>query len=290
MSYASVVYSWGCGSKGQLGLGESVQTSISSPKCIESIRNRNIVRICAGDGFSVFVSKNGLVMTCGDKESGCLGRSDTISCFTPKLVDALLSADVACVSCGPNHVSVVTGDGKAFSWGSNIDGRLGIDQQDINVDIPTTVRFPDGVIIKNVFCGYDSTAFIDDNGSVYMCGNNDYNKLGLNEKIQFKTIKVEKRSIPTKLKWLRNRVHSVSLGKSHTAFLIEGGKIITSGCNSDAQLGLGHVRPSHKPHFVRLLSEQSIIVSKNSENNCKNMFIDIQCVINRECKRALVLQ
>ncbi|CAG2104632.1 unnamed protein product [Medioppia subpectinata] len=275
LSYNSVVYSWGTGSKGQLGLGESVLNS-AEPTRIHSISNRNIVRICASDGFSLFVSKNGLVMTCGDHESGCLGRIDTIPCFTPKLVDTLLSADVSCIGCGPNHVSVVTGDGKAYSWGSNIDGRLGIDSHMTSVELPTSVVFPDEVIIKNVFCGHDCTAFIDDNGFVWICGNNYSNKLGLNEKLQFRTIKVNTKWIPTKLKWIKHRVLSVSLGVNHSAFVIEDGKLITCGVNCDGQLGLGHVRSKSKLNFVKQMSEQKIIrvqtgLTFTVASNCENV-------------------
>ncbi|XP_054159711.1 serine/threonine-protein kinase Nek8-like [Oppia nitens] len=274
LTYNSVVYSWGNGSKGQLGLGESIRFS-SKPECIESLRNRNIVRICAGDGFSVFISKNGLVMTCGDNQNRCLGRNETVPSFTPKLVDTLLSADVSTVSCGTNHVSIVTGDGKAYSWGYNIDGRLGVNLHNNFVDIPTGVVFYEDVCIKNVFCGPDATAFIDDKGFVWMSGNNSYNKLGFNEKHYFKTIKVSQMWSPFKLKWIKQRVLSVSLSLTNSALVVEDGQVITCGLNSDAQLGLGHVRPSHKASVVNQLSQQTIIrvqtgsafmVASNAEN------------------------
>ena len=231
------------------------------PKCIEALRNRSIVHICCGQGFSVFVSKNGLVMTCGDYRTGCLGRADTTSCFTPKLVDALLSSDISCVSCGTNHVSVVTGDGKVFSWGHNTYGKLGVGSNQAIAEVPTNVPFPEGVIIKNVFCGHDCTAFVDNNGSVWVCGNNDFNKLGLNYKTNFRTIKLSHKAVPTKLRWIKHRVYSISLGRTHSAFVIEDGKVITSGNNREAQLGLGHGRPSFRPRLVQKLAEQSIIVS-----------------------------
>lgn len=246
---------------GQLGLGEEVN-SIEKPTCVESIRNRNIVSVCAGEGFSVFVSKNGLVMTCGDNSNGCLGRCDPRPCFIPKLVDTLLSIDVASIDCSAHHVAAVTGDGKAYAWGCNIDGRLGTGQKDILVDTPTPVMMDEDVIIKSVFCGPDATAFIDDNGCVWMCGNNDNNKLGLNEKLKFRMNKIAYKEVPTKLKWIKQRVHSVSLGKNHSAILIDGGKVITMGSNTDGQLGLGHVRHVYKPQLVTQLSQQTIIVSK----------------------------
>jgi len=40
----------------------------------------------AGDGFSVFVSGSGMLMTCGDGSFGCLGHSDWNNLSKPKLI------------------------------------------------------------------------------------------------------------------------------------------------------------------------------------------------------------
>ena len=41
---------------------------------MESLKTKSITKVGAGDGFSVFASDNGIVMTCGDGTLGCLGR------------------------------------------------------------------------------------------------------------------------------------------------------------------------------------------------------------------------
>ena len=48
------------------------------------------LRICAGEGFSLFASDNGIVMTCGDGSQGCLGHGDWNMCVKPKLIEKLL--------------------------------------------------------------------------------------------------------------------------------------------------------------------------------------------------------
>ena len=40
---------------------------------MESLKTKSITKVGAGDGFSVFASDNGIVMTCGDGTLGCLG-------------------------------------------------------------------------------------------------------------------------------------------------------------------------------------------------------------------------
>ena len=87
-------------------------------------------RVCCGGNFTVFVTDNGIVMTCGLGEQGCLGHGDWSNSSKPKLIEALLSFDVTSVSCGPAHVAVVTSDGLVFSWGCGDDGRLGLGDED----------------------------------------------------------------------------------------------------------------------------------------------------------------
>ena len=239
-----------------------MREDITKPTLIQSFKSKSITRICAGEGFSVFLIKNGLVLTCGDGATACLGRSDRSSCFEPKFVDSLLSVDVTNISCGPKHVSVVTGDSKAYSWGCNVDGRLGVGEESSCCDVPTQVKFPSDVKIENVFCGPDATAFIDSKGNVWVCGRNDHNKLGLNHKQQFQMNKILYTAIPIKLSWIKHRVQSVILGKNHSAFLVENRKIITIGNNCDGQLGIGHARNYVGHHYIRHLNESKIIVSE----------------------------
>ena len=47
------------------------------------------------------------------------------------------------------------------------------------------VTFQDTVCVRDVCCGRDGTMLITDVGSVLACGNNEYNKLGLNQRQGF---------------------------------------------------------------------------------------------------------
>ena len=73
------------------------------------IISRSITHVGAGDGFSVFTSDNGIVMTCGDGSFGALGHGDWHSSALPKMVESLLSVDVSAIACGAEHVVVVSG-------------------------------------------------------------------------------------------------------------------------------------------------------------------------------------
>lgn len=68
-----MVFTWGEGRRGQLGHGE-VESWRSRPHCVEALKAKSITRVGAGDGFSVFASDNGIIMTCGDGSFGALGH------------------------------------------------------------------------------------------------------------------------------------------------------------------------------------------------------------------------
>lgn len=80
-----LVYTWGEGKKGQLG-HESLEQWRGYPTAVEALKEKGITRVVAGDGFSVFASDNGIVMTCGDGTFGCLGHGDWNSSSKPKLI------------------------------------------------------------------------------------------------------------------------------------------------------------------------------------------------------------
>lgn len=47
------------------------------------------------------------------------------------------------------------------------------------------IQLPNDVQVIKSFCGYDGTMFITERGGLLACGQNDYNKLGMNEQKGF---------------------------------------------------------------------------------------------------------
>ena len=84
----------------------------------------------------------------------------------------------------------------------------------------------DDLYITNVQCGVDGTMFISHEGELYACGNNQHNKLGLNDASGFIfSGEVREAMIPTRVKNVKQRILSVSLGLDHTACLTESGQV-----------------------------------------------------------------
>jgi len=129
------VFSWGCGNKGQLGLGD--ESSRMTPVSIPGLSN--IKRVCAGESHSVALSDKGLVYTWGDGEHGQLGlgnsKQELSPCHVTGLPEEVL---IVRISTGQWHTMAITMFGDLFVWGNNVFGQLGLGHLN-NVTLPEFV-------------------------------------------------------------------------------------------------------------------------------------------------------
>ncbi|XP_048236777.1 uncharacterized protein LOC124117551 isoform X2 [Haliotis rufescens] len=258
------VFTWGEGSKGQLGHGDT--TSRSRPELVDALKGKSISMACCGDGFSLFTSDNGLVLTCGDGSKGCLGHDDWSSTSKPRLIENLLSVDVVALACGPSHVVAVGSEGEVYAWGDNSSGQLGLGNE-ISQCQPEEVSISEPVVFRDVRCGNDGTMLLSDVGSVFACGSNENNKLGLNNrqgflmamKNIFTKTEVEGRNVLTPVRALaRHRVLDISIGPHHTAVRVASGHVYTFGRNTEGQLGIGNTKASNTPVEVKPLQDKCV--------------------------------
>ncbi|XP_010783540.1 probable E3 ubiquitin-protein ligase HERC3, partial [Notothenia coriiceps] len=76
------VYTWGQGSRGQLGLGER-DPSTKYPQHLNSLSAVPLVQVAAGGGQSFALSVSGAVFSWGSNHCGQLGLGDTTDRHTP---------------------------------------------------------------------------------------------------------------------------------------------------------------------------------------------------------------
>lgn len=237
------VFTWGVALNGALGLGK-LAIQVASPCLVESLRNHGISKIAAGNGFSVFVTKTGLVFTCGGYRSNCLAHKEPDDLFEPKLVNSLLKMNIFDVSCGTEHVVVISSEGVAFSWGSNRHGQLGIGHSCSFIREPTEVLAPENVKFKKVFCAPEATALIDYGDNLWLCGNNRHNKLNLNRNSLLRSSCILNALSPQRVRLPgKSSISQIAFGGEHSLVFQESGKILASGCNQSGQLGLQHIKP-----------------------------------------------
>ncbi|KAJ3613034.1 hypothetical protein NHX12_019290 [Muraenolepis orangiensis] len=230
---------------GQLGHGD--QSSYRQPKKVECLQGKAIRHVACGADFTVCVTDEDQMYTFGSDYYGCLGVESELgpSVLEPVLLEFFTERPVRQVSCGDNHVVVLTQDGDIFSWGCGEQGRLGLDCED-DFSSPMQVEMPKGATMCSVSCGSNGTFFLTEAGKVLACGNNDFNKLGLNQGTSgLKNLHGEGcQGIPytttlTLVKQLsRFKIQVISPGKTHTAAIEERGRLITFGCNKYGQLGV----------------------------------------------------
>ncbi|KAJ1527849.1 hypothetical protein ONE63_007789 [Megalurothrips usitatus] len=184
LTQEQVVFTWDVVDwRGRPGQGPDFNVGLESwrkpqhqPQCVDALTGLGITRVGAGDGFSVFASDSGAVLTCGDGAEGCLGHGDYSHCVRPRLVEKLLAADVVALAVGPAHVLALGGDGCLHAWGRGRHGRLGLGHQH-DALVPEAVPLPPGVVVRSVHAGPDCSAVVSTAGELLLAGDNASGKL-----------------------------------------------------------------------------------------------------------------
>ncbi|XP_034433089.1 serine/threonine-protein kinase Nek9 isoform X1 [Hippoglossus hippoglossus] len=230
---------------GQLGHGD--QASYRQPKRVEKLQGNAIRQVACGADFTACVTDEDQLYMFGSDYYGCIGVEGEmgIEVLEPVLLEFFEERPVRQVSCGDNHVVVLTQSGEVYSWGCGEYGRLGLECED-DFASPMQVKIPKGAVISSVSCGSDGTFYLTETGKVLACGNNEFNKLGLNQGISgLKNHPGEGyQGTPyittlTLVKQLsRFTIQVISPGKTHTAVIDERGLLMTFGCNKYGQLGV----------------------------------------------------
>ena len=93
-------------------------------KCIESISHK-IVKISAGNIFSVCLSDMGQVFVWGNGEQGQLGLGISIKSINfPTLVSSLRHEFIVDIVCGESSVLTISHSGNVYGWGKGIAGKF----------------------------------------------------------------------------------------------------------------------------------------------------------------------
>eukprot|EP00057_Strongylocentrotus_purpuratus_P032343 XP_787316.2 PREDICTED: RCC1 domain-containing protein 1 [Strongylocentrotus purpuratus] len=174
-----LVYSYGMGSRGQLGHGDIGKEDV--PKLLDAIACVPMVTISAGGWHSACISAIGDMYIWGWNESGQLGlppdlessrteegsshvMADRISFqMVPAVLDLPGGVNVSKVSCGSRHTAAVSYDKRLYTWGWGKYGQLG--HGDVQSrDSPKLVDFflQNRLDVLDVTCGDWSSA-------VYTC-------------------------------------------------------------------------------------------------------------------------
>lgn len=120
------LWTWGLGSFGRLGLGNT--TTYSSPKQVGALTNWS--KVSMGDGVCGAIKTDGTLWTWGSGTQGALGSGATADRSSPVQVGALTTwATIVMASSkldSRNFALATKTDGTLWSWGSGGNGVLGL--------------------------------------------------------------------------------------------------------------------------------------------------------------------
>ncbi len=172
---------------------------------------------------------------------------------------------------GADHTIALTSEGRVFSWGLNLFGRLGDGTYEDSltpVEITDNFNLNDGEKIVSIDAGNDSSIALSSDGRVFTFGYNSYGQLG--------NVTTTPSSTPTEItsNFSLNTgevIESVFMGGENGAVLTSEGRIFTWGDNSQGQLGNGTTTLSSTPlditsEFLLVFGETILDVSINNKH------------------------
>lgn len=109
-----IVYSWGRGEDGQLGIGDTSDQDV--PTYVDSLRGVGVKQIACGSGHTVVLTGEGEVYTWGRGDDGRLGHGDNGWKYVPRLANSLTGQIITHVTCGSYHTAAVSSNGDLFTY------------------------------------------------------------------------------------------------------------------------------------------------------------------------------
>jgi alpha-tubulin suppressor-like RCC1 family protein len=263
------VYACGDNTYGQLGIGNN--TNQLYPVQIPNLST--VKSISAGTYHTMFLLKDGSVKACGKNTNGQVGDGTTVDRNT--LVDLLIN--VKKISSGSFHTMFLLNDGTVMGCGNNNNGQIG-DGSKVQRLSPVYVKDSNGnnfTNVKDIATGTFHTIFLSNDGIAYGCGiyfiefiantttpvyftksvtsiysgyfsiiyvvdkvtlyTNGYNMSGLlGINLRINDYIYAPRIIPLS----NNLVHYISIGHQHSLIYYNDSTCISSGNNTNGQLGI----------------------------------------------------
>jgi alpha-tubulin suppressor-like RCC1 family protein len=184
----------------------------------------------------VGAGKSGGVLSCGRNLSGQLGHGNTESSGELKAVKGpLLQTRVVAIDAGLAHSLALTEFGRVFAWGAGTWGQLGNSSHRMQQE-PKEVRGPlSRHCIKAIACGDCHSMAVTEDGVLFAWGAGSCGQLGTGTQDDVSSPQVIGGLLSGR------RIKQVSAGGDHSLALLEDGRVLAWGSNSNGQVGVGDV-------------------------------------------------
>ncbi|KAI4388147.1 hypothetical protein MLD38_000504 [Melastoma candidum] len=247
-SFPVHVFTWGDNSSYCCGHREPARV-IPRPRLVEALKDIPCDQVASGLNFTVFLTREGQVYTCGSNTYGQLGHGDTLERPVPKVIEQFDTAGpVVQVAAGPSYALAVMENGAVCSFGSGSNFCLGHGEQHNEFQPRMIQSFRRrGIHVVRVSAGDDHVVALDSNGQVYTWGKGYCGALGHGDEID--------KVVPELAENLKSHLAvQVCARKRKTFVLIEHGYVFGFGWMAFGSLGFPDRGASDKVLRPRILS------------------------------------
>jgi len=217
---------WGRNQYGQLGIN---QGNVNRNTPVTTFAGGNDWKqVSSGREHTAAIKTDGSLWIWGLNDDRQLGINNFDQKNTPVTTFAG-GTNWKSVSCGFFHTAAIKTDGTLWNWGRGANGQLGTNDA-ANKLIPVTT-FSGGTNWKQVSCGFNITAAIKTDGSLWVWGSNSYTQLGINQGNV-------NRNTPVTTFAGGNNWKQVSVGSIHVSAIKTDGSLWIWGNNYNGRLGI----------------------------------------------------
>ncbi|XP_056409956.1 secretion-regulating guanine nucleotide exchange factor isoform X3 [Hyla sarda] len=176
------LYVCGQNKSGQLGLGH--YDDLPMLTLCTAILHIRVTKVSCGWDFSIILTDNGQLLSCGSNAYGQLGNSQQRASSDPKLIQNV-TEKIVDIAAGLRHSLAVTENGQTLQWGSGLASHARRFCQGKTILAFYTAQQPcpvpglENVKVKQVAAGSYHSVALSETGQVFTWGRSDYGQLGL---------------------------------------------------------------------------------------------------------------
>jgi len=261
------LFTWGLNLSGQLGNDTILQSNIPFEITSQFVLNANdkIVQVDLGSLHSIAITSTGRIFSWGSNTSGQLGDNSQTGKNKPNEITSRFTSfnlavddKISFLSTGGSFSSVITSNGRVFTWGLNSEGQLGNGNTNLStipVEITSRFNLSGSEKVTLVTLGATHISALTSAGKVFTWGSNYDGELGDGT--------FNRRTAPTNITSrfglaIGETITGFSMGSFHSSAITSNGRVFTWGYAGNGQLGEGTLTNRNTPMDITFRLNLSI--------------------------------
>jgi len=171
------VWTWGANSEGQLGLDHNLDQTTPVRITRNQFGDSRALMVACGHFYTMVLTSEGHVWTCGNNEFGQLGFHDNVprmrlTQILPASFDGML---IGMIAAGIGHcLALSKDDGTLWAWGLNSSGELGLGDETeavvVSIPHPVSRNAFAGSAVTFIEAGWRCSMVVTADNALYACG------------------------------------------------------------------------------------------------------------------------